>query len=347
MSSIDFNKIFNPINEVHYGDIIKDHSLIRNVLYCILDDIYTQIKKKEYKFNEIEMFKILNHANKYIIDCKTLLDLDVYLYAVHDTFFSDMDISFKKSLEKLFYSKVHFPVDHIELQNYGILSNIDKNTGHIKRLIETYKYIEGIDFIKIKRTEKNNYRKNIDYLSNDKLITYYFTTTCFKQILIRAVNTDKYAKYYLLLERVYVYYNNYIHQAQQKIIEKGRIEFNNFEFYSEKKIQNLELQKELLQNLNHELNESCDELYLQVHDLKDIEDRYDEEADSNLELISKVSDLESKIKDDKSKDKLIIKLQKLYDLSEEDNDDLRTQIQELELKIDELNDEIENLKNVE
>lgn len=344
MSSIDFNKIFNPINEVHYGEIIKEHSLIRNVLYCILDDIYTQIKRKNYKFTEIEIFKILNHANKYIIDCKTLLDLDVYLYAVHDTFFSDMDINFKKSLEKLFYSKVHFPIDHIELQNYGILSNINKDISHLKRLIKTYNYIEDIDFIRVKRTEKNNYRKDIDYIPNDKLTTYYFTTNCFKKILIRAVNTDKYANYYLLLERVYVYYNNYIHQAQQKIIEKGRIEFNNYEFYSEKKIKHLELQKELLQNLNHELNETCDELSLQVHDLKDIEESFDEEVESNLELINKVSNLEKLILNDKSKDKHIVKLQKLYDLSEEENDDLRTQIQELELKIDDLNNEIENLK---
>jgi len=342
MRLIDFNKIFNPINEVHYGNIIKDHSLIRNVLYCILDDIYTQIKTKNYKFNEIEMFKILNHANKYIIDCKTLLDLDVYLYAVHDTFFSDMDISFKKSLEKLFYSKVHFPVDHIELQNYGILNHIDKNIGHIKTLLIQYNYIEGIDFIKVKRTEKNNYRKDVDYISNDKLTTYYFTTSAFKKILIKSKNTDKYANYYLLLERVHVYYNNYIHQAQKKIIENGRIEFNNYEFYSEKKIKHLELQKELLQNLNHELNETCDELSLQVHDLKDIEESFDEEVESNLELINKVSNLEKLIQDDKSKDQLIIKLQKLYDLSEEENDDLTIKIQELELKIDELNNRIEN-----
>ena len=223
MFYIDFDETFSTHHNVLFKSVInksyylKDDQLFEQILLRIIKRIKLQTPDN-YIFSDYDIIKIVNFANQSMHQFNKLLDLDKYFYCIHKTFYSDLDISFKNDLFNLIYSDIRYPVDHMQLQKYGILSIADKKISDVTRLIETYKYIEDIDFIKVKRTEKNNYRKDIDYIPNDKLTTYYFTPQCFKRILLKSSN-NIYINYFLLLEQIYNFYKDYIIQMQFYIIK--------------------------------------------------------------------------------------------------------------------------------
>jgi hypothetical protein len=345
---INFHLLFSSKNSSDYQHIIYDFTLIRNVLYRIVHNAKEQINEDKYKFTEFEIFKIIQHTNKYILWTKTLIDIDTYLEAVHDTFFSELNIGFKNKLSEIFQSKIFYPIDHEELETFGILFNIDNHIGNVTKLIKRYNFIEDQDYIKIKRNEENKYRPDIDYIPSEKLTTYYFTNNTFKKILLRSRNNDKYIDYYLLLERVVYYYNDYIHKAQDQIIKTGEIKFTKYEMISENEIYQLKNDNERLERQYEEINNTCFELRDKNDDLRGYEEMYDEESDKNIKLKKELKELKDNKEYNneglqKENDQLRKAIEKLHDKM----NDFMDEIQDLELEIDRLKQENGEINTVQ
>lgn len=225
MFYINFDEAFNISHKILFKSIInktyflKDDQLFEQILTRIIKRIKLSTPDN-YIFSDYDIIKIVNFANKSMIEFNKLLDLDKYFYCIHKFFYSELDISFKNDLFYLIYSDIRYPVDHMQLQKYGIFKNLDRDINNLSRYIEKNNYIEGKDFIKIKRTERNDYKKNIDYIPTNKLTTYYFTPQCFKRILLKSTNcNDIYINYFLLLEQIYNFYKDYIIQMQSYIMK--------------------------------------------------------------------------------------------------------------------------------
>ena len=99
-------------------------------------------------------------------------------------------------------------IDHELLMKYGI-TNLTAGSYDVKKIIE-----------------RNDGQERADYTVSqlaDRII-YLLNPTFFKKILIRSRNTDKYANYYLLLEKCIKYYNDFEKlKLEHKINEINKI----------------------------------------------------------------------------------------------------------------------------
>ena len=100
------------------------------------------------------------------------------------------------------------------LVKYGVLL-LKSGTTDIKNLIKQYEFIDK-DYLVRKVSEK---LKSGTKYKNE----YYFHPDAFKLCLMRSLNTKKYSKYYILLEKSIKYYNDY----QILLKEKYNIELKN------------------------------------------------------------------------------------------------------------------------
>jgi hypothetical protein len=138
--------------------------------------------------------------------------VDIHSYydkALVDLFKIDTEI-YKKEFASQFLSWVDTPdefcIPHSELSNYGVLSDKikDKDSSRAKKFFnDTHSYVEGVDYIIIEEVVNNGLRGQ----ATKK--TYMMTPDVFKMCLMRCKNTRKYADYYLILEKVFVYYHRY------------------------------------------------------------------------------------------------------------------------------------------
>ena len=118
----------------------------------------------------------------------TIID---YVKAINDEYFK-IDISFIDDFIDM-VDKDECCISHDLLVKYGV-TNISSGTNDIKKIIE-----------------RNEGREDHDYKVRQLAysLDYILHPTFFKKILIRCRNTDKYAEYYLLLEKCVKYYNEY------------------------------------------------------------------------------------------------------------------------------------------
>jgi hypothetical protein len=107
---------------------------------------------------------------------------------------------YKKEFASQFLSWVDTPD---ELSNYGVLSDKikDKDSSRVKKFFnDTHSYV---DYIVVEEVVD---RKGCGQTTKK---TYMMTPDVFKMCLLRCKNTRKYADYYLILEKVFVYYHRY------------------------------------------------------------------------------------------------------------------------------------------
>ena len=89
--------------------------------------------------------------------------------------------------------KDDFVIKHDLLQKYGVV-DLEGGSGKIKRFLEQHNFIEDHDF---KVTQMGF------------TLTYMLKPDIFKKALMRSRNTDKYADYYLLLEKCIKHYGDH------------------------------------------------------------------------------------------------------------------------------------------
>jgi hypothetical protein len=144
---------------------------------------------------------------------KTQCRVDIVSYynkALSELFKIDTEV-YKKEFASQFLSWVDTPnefcIPHTELSNYGVLSDKikDKDSSRIKKFFnDTHSYVEGVDYIIVEETVVNNGLKGQRVKK-----TYMMTPDVFKMCLLRCNKSRKYADYYLILEKVFVYYHRY------------------------------------------------------------------------------------------------------------------------------------------
>jgi hypothetical protein len=132
------------------------------------------------------------------------------------TFHKDRDIldtkernEFIDYFVRLVKTPFDFCVSHDEFQKYGVVNQ----TKHVVDLLMTANdFVEGVDFIiqtKIVNKGKRGQKEKLTYLMRPKV---------FKACLIRSKNTKRYLNYYLQLEDILVFYQDYQERYQANVL---------------------------------------------------------------------------------------------------------------------------------
>ena len=224
----------------------------------------------------MSQFNTISEFNTYLSDNLKNLKLNDYFKEIHSKFYSELDISFMDYFLELCEHENEFIVDHIKLQEYGVLTNIN-SSEKIKRNLERLFLIKNEDYHVSQVGQQSETSRGIKYTKQYKLTPY-----AFKLCLIRSKNSKEYAKYYLLLEQVFKNYQEY-QVLYNKNINKHLTKENKS---LHEKIDKQSSQIEELLGYAKETKEQNEELNNKVDDLKDtmedIKEDFKETADRSV-----------------------------------------------------------------
>lgn len=247
-------------------------ALTREQIKRIIDPFTRQME--EFNMN------LVNNLNN--------LQFKEYFDFAKSSCFNDINLDFMEELMQIARSKYLYVVDHTELQRYGALTNIKTSHAILKRL-------NGL-FMKPNRDYKaheTNVPRKQGGLS--KKVEYFLTQAAFKKCLMRSENCDQFADYYILLEMVISFYNEYRIMYTERLLRDR-----------ENNITNLNRRIEELLALGHRTNENVERLETTVVEVREsnirletqnteLTQKVDEVKTHNEELLEKVSDVEGEL----------------------------------------------------
>ena len=198
----------------------------------------------------MEDFLTIEEFNDNLVENEIIMSIIDYVKRINEIKFN-IDISFIDELLELVL-KNECCIHHKMLVKYGIVS-LKSGTSDIKRLIEQYEF-DDEDYLLRNVAEQvksgTKYRKE-----------YYFHPDSFKLCLIRSLNTKKYARYYILLEKCIKYYNDYQILLNKKYnieLQEKNMELNKKIKTKDKKIDNLEKKINLMLMSNKKMMQKMD-----------------------------------------------------------------------------------------
>ena len=231
----------------------------------------------------MSQFATIQEFNIYLSDKLRNLKLNEYFKEIQSKFYPELDISFMDYFLELCNHENEFIVDHIKLQEYGVLTNI-KNSNNIKKTLDnSLMLIENEDY------RVRNVSQPVKQGGFSNKNKYKLTPYAFKLCLIRSKNSKEYAKYYLLLEQVFNNYQEY-QIMYQKILLSGKDKKldemkNEMKDMKSQIDELLNYGKQTTEKLN-EIHEQNEELKEQNDDLKDtmedIKDAFKDTADRSV-----------------------------------------------------------------
>jgi len=260
--------------------ILKVHKFIY-YLYIIFFKIEYHINLsyiKSYKIIITSQFNTITEFNTYLSDKLRNVKLNEYFTLIHSKFYKNVDISFMDYFLELCEHENEFIVDHIKLQEYGIINTIKSST--IKQTLEnTALLIENEDY-RVHNVMQPLKGKRGGATSGFK--EYKLTPYAFKLCLIRSKNSKEYAKYYLLLEQVFKNYQEY-QIMYQKVLLSGKDDKID---KMQKDIDDLLGYARETKEKLYDTKEELDEMKETVDDIKDtmedIKDAFNETADRSV-----------------------------------------------------------------
>jgi len=222
----------------------------------------------------MSQFNTITEFNTYLSDKLRNIKLNEYFTLIQSQFYSNVDISFMDYFLELCNNENEFIVDHIKLQEYGVLNSID-TSQKIKRSLDTLMLIENEDYLVANVGQQDSKKKHGG--SNAK--EYKLTPYAFKLCLIRSKNSKEYAKYYLLLEQVFKNYQEYQIMYQKVLlsgkdekldemkqtIDKQSAQIDELLGYAKKTVE----RNEELKEQNEELYEKVDYMKENMEDMKE------------------------------------------------------------------------------
>lgn len=126
-----------------------------------------------------------------------------YIKRVNKLHEEPIELSFMEELLS-YVTRKDCCLPHILLVKYGVISgkNTNKISFNVRELLKQYNFIEDKDYLRLEVQAQvpSGTKYKIEYLLQPRT---------FKLCLMRAKNTELYAKYYLLLEECISYYNEY------------------------------------------------------------------------------------------------------------------------------------------
>jgi hypothetical protein len=150
-------------------------------------------------------FVSISEFNRYHVEKCIDLSFNEYFKKIHDIFYPRVDLSIMNYSLELCGRENEFCVRQEKLVEYGLIIRDD--------------FKVALDCMKLNRLEENiDYRvisRPIPGDMNHKEVI--LKTIPFKMCLGRLINTDKYARYFILQETVYRYYCNYQQEMKDKL----------------------------------------------------------------------------------------------------------------------------------
>lgn len=224
----------------------------------------------------MSQFATIQEFNIYLSDKLRNVKLNEYFSLIQSQFYPQLDISFMDYFLELCDHDNEFIVEHIKLQEYGVLTNIKSST--IKQTLEKLFLIENEDYLLHNIMQQDSKKKH----GGNNAKEYKLTPYAFKLCLIRSKNSKEYAKYYLLLEQVFKNYQEY-QIMYQKVLLSGKDE----------KLDEMKAQIDELLNYakdtkeqNDDLKDTMEDIKNQNDDLKDtmedIKDAFKDTADRSV-----------------------------------------------------------------
>lgn len=119
----------------------------------------------------------------------------------------NVDCTFMETF-MLLVDREDFCIDAEYVKALGIQS-LSSSSSHTLKLLEKFDAVQGRDYI-----------TRVDIVDKVHRIKYQLTPAMFKKMLIRSKNTDKYAEYYLLLEKSVYFYQIYQLELKNKVVER-------------------------------------------------------------------------------------------------------------------------------
>ena len=241
----------------------------------------------------MSQFNTITEFNTYLSNKLKNVKLNEYFSLIQSQFYSNINISFMDYFLELCNHENEFIVEHIKLQEYGVLNSID-TSQKIKRSLDTLMLIENEDYLvaNVGQSRLENQHGG----SNGNKKEYKLTPYAFKLCLIRSKNSKEYAKYYLLLEQVFKNYQEYqimyqkvllsgkdekIDEQTKKIDELLRYAKETKEQNEEIKEQNEEM-KETIDDMNDTMNNMNETIDDMNDDINNIKDAFKETADRSV-----------------------------------------------------------------
>ena len=146
-------------------------------------------------------FNNINEFNNFNSEHLTKMDLIDYFKKVHSVFYKDIDITFMDYFLEICQHDDKFVIHHDKLKEYKVIEN--GNGNKILNILKRRNLIESIDF----EVAVDGHLRIQGGISTQNI--YHLTPYAFKICLIKSNKSNKYAKYYLLLEKIFNYYNDY------------------------------------------------------------------------------------------------------------------------------------------
>jgi uncharacterized protein YoxC len=242
----------------------------------------------------MSQFTTIQEFNTYLSDKLRNVKLNEYFNLIQSQFYSDLDISFMDYFLELCNHENEFIVEHIKLQEYGVLTNVDTSKD-IKRRLSSLFLIENEDYLlgNVAQSRLENQHGG----SNGNKKEYKLTPYAFKLCLIRSKNSKEYAKYYLLLEQVFKNYQEYQIMYQQILLSGKDKKLDEMKATIDKQSSQID---ELL-NYGKQTTEKLNEIHEQNEDLKeqndDLKDTMDDIKEQNEDLKESMDDIKDAFKD--------------------------------------------------
>ena len=211
----------------------------------------------------------IEEYNQKLVNNRINISIVDYVKAVNDIKYK-IDISFIDELLEL-VNRDDCCIHHDKLITYKVLTI--NTSGHIKRTLDQYEFIEGEDYnlsnVGQVRKKRGDVIKNI----------YYLHPRAFKMCLMRSLNTKLYAKYYILLEECIKHYNDY-----QTLLK------NTYNIYLQNKIQEKDIKIESLEVSIKQLLEDNKKVLDKLDDANNKLNQANEKLEDIQDELSEVKD---------------------------------------------------------
>ena len=288
----------------------------------------------------------IEEYNQKLVNDRINISIIDYVKAVNDMQYK-IDISFIDELLEL-VNRDDCCIHHEMLIKYGVITA--NTSGHIKRTLDQHEFIENKDY---KLSDIGQFSLGGRGNTND----YYLHPDTFKFCLMRAKNTKKYARYYLLLEKCIKHYNDYqsLLKDTYNIKLKDKIKENKVvinQVTTENKELHIKIDKILEDNkkLLDKLDESKIQLTTMSEQLEDIQDELsevkDELRDTTIKLDLSLEDRVPKTKSIQTREYFVL-LQTTSNREKYKYYVLRGQKRYVDRKIESINSSYQVIKSYE
>ena len=244
----------------------------------------------------------IHNYNQEIADKLIKYTLEEYFNYIHSSYYNYIDITFMEYFLSLVPRMTEFCVEHQKLVEFEVIKEHTDNSI-IKGCItnEKYGFKENVDYI-ILTPERSGVKRSGRGGSNGNAKHYNMKPKVFKKLLMRSKNENKYADYYLLLEDIHYFYNDYESKYKNKLIsmKDDRIDHLSAQIaellkHSKYTADKLDKNNEKLEETNEKLEETNEKLEETNEKLEETNEKLEETNEKLEEVFEELHETNEKL----------------------------------------------------